>query len=192
MKKILLCLALVSALFLVGCNDNKNPNNVDNLNNNNNNNSVVEQTKDQDTNKNEEKEEDNSPIVKYDSPDFSEKAGFKVNLGSSLEGVTYDSIFLVNKTTAQLDLIFPDKTIGTLLVEPRGTSHLYEKDDTIQVGDVEVAMKVGADGISVYEWTKDEQTYVYSTTLNLKESDLLTKLVNDVSIEVTDEETFRY
>lgn len=192
MKKILLCLALVSALFLVGCNDNKNPNNVDNVNNNNNNNSVVEQTKDQDTNKNEEKEEDNSPIVKYDSPDFSEKAGFKVNLGSSLEGVTYDSIFLVNKTTAQLDLIFPDKTIGTLLVEPRGTSHLYEKDDTIQVGDVEVAMKVGADGISVYEWTKDEQTYVYSTTLNLKESDLLTKLVNDVSIEVTDEETFRY
>lgn len=186
MKKILLCLALVSALFLVGCNDNKNPNNENNVNNNNNN-SVVEENKNT-----QEEEEDNSPIVKYESPDFSEKAGFKVNLGSSLEGVTYDSIFLVNKTTAQLDLIFPDKTIGTLLVEPRGSSHLYEKDDTIQVGDTEVAMKVGADGISVYEWTKNEQTYVYSTTLNLKDSDLLSKLVNDVSIEITDEETFRY
>lgn len=189
MKKILLCLALVSALFLVGCNNNNKPNNENNVNNNNNN-SVVEQDENKET-ENEE-EEDDSPIVQYESPDFSEKAGFKVNLGSSLEGVTYDSIFLVNKTTAQLDLIFPDQTIGTLLVEPRGSSHLYEKDDTIQVGDVEVAMKVGADGISVYEWTKNEQTYVYSTTLNIKDSNLLTNLVNDVSIEITDEETFRF
>ena len=53
-------------------------------------------------------------------------------------------------------------------------------------------MKVGADGISVYEWTKNEQTYVYSTTLNIKDSNLLTNLVNDVSIEITDEETFRF
>lgn len=183
MKKLLLCLALCSALFLVGCNNNEKTNNniTNNNTTNNNNNSVVDNVDEK------PEEEDESPIVQYENPDFSEKAGFKVNLGASLQGVTYDSIFLVNNTTAQLDLIFPDKTIGTLLVESMGASHLYDKDDSVLIGDIEVAIKVGADGISVYEWTKDDYTYVYSTTLNIKDSELLTNLVNDVAIEVTED-----
>jgi len=184
MKKILLCLSLCAALFLVGCNNNEKTNNENNPNNNNNNNNIVVSGE-------ETPEEDESPIVQYDSPDFTEKAGFKVNLGTSLEGVTYDSIFLMNNSTAQLDLIFPDKTIGTLLIDSMGSTHLYDKDETVFVEDTEVSIKVGADGISVYEWVKDDYTYVYSTTLNLKGSETLNSLVNEVSVEVKDELEFR-
>ena len=182
MKKLLLCVALCSALFLVGCNNNNNQNKVNNntnnnSSNNNSNTSVVDPVE----------EIPNDPIVQYESPDFSEKAGFKIDLGSSLEGVTYDSVFLMNNSTAQLDLVFPDKSIGTLLIDSRGSSHLYDIDDTLYVGETTVSVKVGADGITVYEWMKDNYAYVYSTTSDLKNSQTLTNLVNDISINVTNE-----
>lgn len=182
MKKILLCLALCSALFLVGCNkETKEPNNPNNSNTNN----VIQSGENA-----QEKEE--PPIVTYDTPDFSEKAGFKVNLGSSLEGVTYDSVFLMHNTTAQLDLIFPDQTIGTMLIDSFGSNHIYEKDDSVFIGDIEVSIKAGADGINVYGWQKDNYDFVYSTTLNLKDSDTLKNLVNDVSVEITNENKLHF
>lgn len=178
MKKILLCLALCSAIFLVGCNDNKEPQNV---------NPSGEGTN---INQSEMSEEDEAPIVSYDTPDFSEKAGFKVNLGASLQAVTYDSIFLINKSSAQLDLIFPDQTIGTLLVEPMGGGHIYEEDERLYVGDVEVAVQVGADDIIVYEWERDNYLYTYSSKTDIRGTDTLSNLVNDVSVEVTDDNMF--
>lgn len=187
MKKLLLCLTLC-ALCLVGCNNNNQQGkNNNNHNNNNNNNSVVSN---ENQTPEEEEEEDDEPIVKYEDTDFSKKAGFKVNLTGSLEGVTYDSIFLMNNTTAQLDLIFPDKTIGTLMIDSMGSTHLYDAEEKIYVGDTEVAIQVGADGISVYEWVKDNYAYTYSTTLDLRNSQTLSNLINDVTIEVT--EDFRF
>lgn len=177
MKKILLCLTLC-ALCLVGCNNNTN-NNTPSGNQNGNNPVISGETN--------LPEEDDSPIVKYEDTDFSKKAGFKVNLGASLEGVTYDSIFLMNNSTAQLDLIFPDKTIGTLLVDSMGSTHLYDADEKLYVGDIEVAVQVGADGITVYEWVKNDYAYTYSTTVDLRNSQTLTNLVNDVTVDVNED-----
>lgn len=179
MKKILLLLALCAALFLVGCNNNENKVQNNNTNNNQQQNNSQNANNDQ----NQEEEEDEAPILVYDSPDFSDKAGFKVNLGAGLDGVIYDSIFLMNRSTAQLDLIFPDNTIGTLLVDSTNSSHIYEADDVVLVGDTKVSVEVGADGIIVYEWTKDDYVYVYSTAQDIKNSQKLKDLVNGISIE---------
>ena len=146
MKKLLLLLALCISVCLVGCNKNENNNQ-----NNNQNNLNTNQPSNVDNNQSQEE----PPIVVYDSPDFSEKAGFKVTLNSSLEGVKYDSIFLMNNSTAQLDLVFPDNSIGTLLVDSTNSTHIYNANDAALVGDINVSIESGADGINVYEWSKD-------------------------------------
>ena len=181
MKKLLLCTTLILALFLVGCNNNKS-NNADN----NNNNIIQNQEQNQGQNQGQNQEvKDDTPVVVYDNPDFSEKAGFKVSLGDSLKGVTYDSIFLTNNATAQLDLKFPDGSIGTMLVDSMNTSHLFKPDDAVFVGDIKVSIETGADGIMVYEWEKDNYTFVFSTTAALKDSQKLKDLVNDLAVEQT-------
>ena len=179
MKKMLLCFSLIAALCLVGCNNNEN-NNGDVQNNNNNNSNLTNQSGSQE-------EENNNPIIQYSSPttdDFSDKSGFKVELSNSLEGVKYDSVFLINETAAQLDLIFPDNSIGTLLIDSMNSTHIYEPDDATFVGDTKVSIKVGADGIRDYEWVKNNYTFVYSTKTDIKDTNTLTSLVNDVSINV--------
>ena len=177
MKKLLLCTTLILALFLVGCNNDKS-------NNNNNINQGQVQNQSQSQEQNQEVK-DNTPVVVYDNPDFSEKAGFKVSLGDSLKGVTYDSIFLTNNATAQLDLKFPDGSIGTMLVDSNNSSHLFKPDDAVFVGDIKVSIETGADGIMVYEWEKDNYTFVFSTTASLKGSQRLKDLVNDLAVEQT-------
>lgn len=177
MKKLLLCTTLILALFLVGCNNDKS-------NNNNNINQGQVQNQSQSQEQNQEVK-DNTPVVVYDNPDFSEKAGFKVSLGDSLKGVTYDSIFLTNNSTAQLDLKFPDGSIGTMLVDSMNTSHLFKPDDAVFVGDIKVSIETGADGIMVYEWEKDNYTFVFSTTASLKDSQKLKDLVKDLTVEQT-------
>ena len=180
MKKLLLCTTLILALFLVGCNNNK-PNNNDK---NNTQNHSQEQNQGQNQQQNQEVKDD-TPVVVYDNPDFSEKAGFKIVLGNSLKGVTYDSIFLTNNTTAQLDLKFPDGSIGTMLVDSTNSSHLFKPDDAIFVGDIKVSIETGADGIMVYEWEKDNYTFVLSTSASLKDSQRLKDLVTDLTVEQT-------
>lgn len=177
MKKLLLCTTLILALFLVGCNNDKS-------NNNNNINQGQVQNQSQSQEQNQEVK-DNTPVVVYDNPDFSEKAGFKVSLGDSLKGVTYDSIFLTNNATAQLDLKFPDGSIGTMLVDSTNTSHLFKPDDAVFVGDIKISIETGADGIMVYEWEKDNYTFVFSTTASLKDSQKLKDLVKDLTVEQT-------
>lgn len=178
MKKLLLCSTLIIALLLVGCNDDKAKEN----NNKENNNISQEQTQNNPT---EQPEKDNTPVVIYDTPDFSEKAGFKINFGNSLSKVTHDSIFLINNSVAQLDLKYEDGSKGTMLIDPSEASHLFSPDDATLVGDIKVSIENGADGILVYEWRKDNYTFVYSTTANLKDTQTLTDLVNDLSIQIT-------
>lgn len=175
MKKILLLLALCTALCLVGCNNNEQNNNNNEQNN----------TQVSDNNQNNEEKENETGIVVYEKPDFSEKAGFKVNLGSGLEDVKYDSIFLIHDTTAQLDLIFPDNSIGTLLVDTNGYEHLYDADDSVLIGETKVSIEIGADGIIVYEWLKDGVAYTYSTAKDIKDSEVLANLVNNLVLEKT-------
>ena len=177
MKKILLLLALFTALCLVGCTNNEQ--------NNNNNEQSNTQVSDKNQNNDEKEKENESGIVVYEKPDFSKKAGFKVNLGSGLEEVKYDSIFLIHDTTAQLDLIFPDNSIGTLLVDTNGYQHLANSEDSVLIEDIKVAIEIGADGIIVYEWVKDDVCYTYSTAKDIKDSDVLATLVNNVVLEKT-------
>lgn len=177
MKKILLLLALCTALCLVGCKKNEEPP-INNNNNNDQHNSQIS-----DSNQTDEDTEKNTGIVVYEKPDFSGEAGFKVALGTGLENVEYDSVFLIHDSTAQLDLVFPDNSKGTLLVDKNGYEHLYAPDDTVLVGDIKVSMKIGADGIIVYEWLKDSVSYTYSTTKDIKDSDLLSTIVNNVILE---------
>ena len=115
MKKLLLCSTLIIALCLVGCNDNTNPSNSENSNQGN---------------------QNNSGVATYESPDFSNSAGFKVNLTGSLKNVTYDSVFLMNDSIAQLDLIFPNNMIGTLSIDPTEQSLLRNVDDVVFVDDI--------------------------------------------------------
>lgn len=179
MKKLLILLAFSTLLCLVGCKNNEN---VDNLNNNQqNNNSQIS-----DSNQNSDNTQKETGIIVYQEPDFTEDAGFKIKLGSGLENVTYSSVFLIHETTAQLDLQFPDGTKGTLLVDTNGYEHLYDADDTVLIGDIKVSIKIGADGIIVYEWTKNSVTYTYSTTKNIKDSEELSTLVNNVLLEQVD------
>lgn len=176
MKKLLLLLALCTSLCLIGCKNNEQQNN-----NNQQNNSHMS---DSNQNKNNENElEENNGIAVYENTDFSEKAGFKINLGDTLKDVKYDSIFLIHNSTAQLDLIFPDNTIGTLLVDTNGYLHLTDTETTVMVDDIKVSIEIGADGIIVYEWLKDNVSYTYSTNTDLKESDILTNLVKDITLE---------
>lgn len=179
MKKLLLCSSLIIALFLVGCNNNTTNNN-EKVNQEQTQNQQQNQGQNPNTNK-----EENSPVVVYNTPDFSEKAGFKVSLGDSLSGVTYDSIFLTNNTTAQLDLKHQDGSIGTMLIDSMGSSHLYKPDDAVIINNIKVSIETGADGIMVYEWEKDNYIFVYSTTSNIKETELLKNLVNDLNIVKT-------
>lgn len=169
MKKLLLGLILCSTIFLIACNDNKD------LNSNN-------------TNPNQQdeiNEIDDNPVIEYDSTDFSKKAGFKVNLDDSLKGVKYDSIFLIAKTVAQLDLKFPDNTIGTLLIDSSEYSKLETTDSVIFIDDIKVSIENGLDGIYSYEWKNGNYTLTYSTSTDLKDSEILTNLVNGVTIEKT-------
>ena len=180
MKKNLILVALVLTLCLVGCNNNKqNTNNNENLNNN----VQQDQTTNQNTQDNESEEKDDTPVVVYDSLDFSEKAGFKVVLGEALNDVECTSIFLINNTTTQFNLNFPDNVKGTLLIDPTNSSHLFSPDDETTIGETKVSIETGAGGILVYEWKKENYTYVFSTSADLKDSDKLSNLVNGVSIE---------
>jgi len=169
MKKILLCLILCSSLFLIACNNT-------NLNQSNNSSSSTQEMNN---------EINKSPVIEYDSTDFSEKAGFKVNLGTSFENVKYDSVFLISETIAQLDLSFPNKTIGTLLIDASGYSNLAGIDNVVFINDTKVSIENGFDGIYTYEWTKGNYTFTFSTSIDIKDSDTLTNLVNDVTIEET-------
>lgn len=172
MKKLFLCLALCSTLCLclVACNDDKTP-----------------VTSGDSSVSGNEVEENDSPIDdSFTEPDFTSKAGYKVNLGSSFNGVKYDSIFLMNRSTSQLDLVFPDGTIGTMLIDTAGSDYLNNADEVLTVGDVQVSIQEGVAGITVYEWQKDGFSYVYSTTQNLRETERLNNLVNDLAVEVTD------
>lgn len=178
MKKLLLCSTLIIALLLVGCNDNKVNENNNQENNNINQEQIQNQPEDQ-------PEKDETPVVIYDSPDFTEKAGFKIAFGPSLTTVAYDSIFLINNSVAQLDLKFEDNSKGTMLIDPSESSHLFSPDDATFVGDIKVSIETGADGILVYEWRKDNYTFVYSTTSKLKDTQTLTDLVTDLSIQIT-------
>ena len=151
----------------------------DNKNSNQNNNNIS-------SNQQEENNGiDDTPVIEYDSTDFTKKAGFKVNLNDSLKEVKYDSIFLISKTIAQLDLRFPDNTIGTLLIDSLGYSKLETTDDVVFVDDIKVSIENGLDGINTYEWTKENYTFTYYTSADLKNTDTLTNLINDISIEKT-------
>ena len=160
---------LCTSILLVACNNND-------LNQDNNSTSKTQD---------ENNEIDKAPVVEYTSTDFSEKAGFKVNLGTSFKGVKYDSIFLISETIAQLDLTFPNNTIGTLLIDSAGYSKLGETNDVVFIDSNKVSIENGADGIFTYEWTKENYTFTYSTLANIKNSDTLTNLVNDITIEKT-------
>ena len=161
MKKILLILVLCSSLLLVACNNNNS--NLQEQNNETNNDSIIE----------------------YNSTDFSEKAGFKVNLGTSFKNVKYDSVFLISKTIAQLDLSFPNNIIGTLLIDSSGYSKLTKTDDVVFIDSTKVSIENGDDGIYTYEWEKENYTFTYSTTTDIKDSNTLPNLVNDINIEKT-------
>ena len=164
MKKLLLCSTLIIALCLVGCNDNTNPSNSENSNQGN---------------------QNNSGVATYESPDFSNSAGFKVNLTGSLKNVTYDSVFLMNDSIAQLDLIFPNNMIGTLSIDPTEQSLLTNVDDVVFVDDIKVSIKHGADGIYSYEWQKDNYYFLFDTKTDIKDSQILKDLINEVNLEKT-------
>ena len=68
-------------------------------------------------------------------------------------------------------------------MDTSGYLHLNDAEPTIMVGDIKVSVQIGADGIIVYEWLKDNVAYTYSTQTNINESDVLTNLVNDVTLE---------
>ena len=51
--------------------------------------------------------------------------------------------------------------------------------------DIKVSIENGLDGINTYEWTKENYTFTYYTSADLKETDTLTNLINDISIEKT-------
>ncbi len=175
MKKVLLCVALCATILLVGCNNDKEKVNSGDVNDNQLN---VQQGGNTDP-------EDEPTTVTYDTPDFTQKAGFKVNLDSSLGDVKYDAIFLSNNRSAQLDLVFNDGTIGTLVIEPYGgASHSFDVDETVKVGETDVNYTAGADGIYTYSWEKGEQAFYYSTKADIKGSERLTNLVNGVSVEL--------
>ena len=172
MKKLLLCSTLIISLFLVGCNDTTD-------NNNNNNNNISK------PNSNQTSQNTDTGIVTSESTDFSKTAGFKVNLSNSLKDVKYDSVFLINNSIVQLDLTFPDKSIGTLLVDSNNSSYLLDGDDVIFIDNVKVTIQTGADGIISYEWQKDNTSYVFSTKANIKDSQTLKNLVADAKLEKT-------
>jgi len=182
MKKLLLCISLILAICLVGCNNNENNNTVNEGQNN-----IIDNNNANNSNQSDLEEDKNNPIVQYTSPeadDFSEKSGFKVELSNSLEAVKYDSVFLINDTAAQLDLVFPDNSIGTLLIDSMNSTHVYDPDDVTFIGDTKVSIKIGADGIRDYEWKKNDYTFVYSTKTDIQSTDVLSNLVNDVSLNV--------
>lgn len=176
MKKLLLCSFFILALCLTGCNNNTHQNDTTNDVTGN----------DKNTNIQDQNEEETGTVV-YDTPDFSKSAGFKVALDDSLKDVKYDSIFLTNNSVAQLDLEFPDQTIGTLLVDSNESTYLYDPSDAVFIDDIKVSIEVGADGIIVYEWQKDNSTFVYHSKVDLKNSDILKNLVNGITIELTEE-----
>ena len=97
---------------------------------------------DKNTNIQDQNKEETGTVV-YDTPDFSKSAGFKVVLDDSLKDVKYDSIFLTNNSVAQLDLEFPDQTIGTLLVDSNESTYLYDPSDAVFIDDIKVSIEVG-------------------------------------------------
>lgn len=171
MKKMLLCIALVSALILTGCNNNKGKNENDNINQN------------QNQVQNQEQKENNDLIESYEKPDFSEEAGFKVNVEEAIKGVKYDSIFLMNDSTAQLDLKLPDGSIGTLLVKLDVGGIIEDAQDAVFIDDTKVTINKDLDKIITYKWSKDGYEYTYSTKTDIKESEVLRNLVNKTIIE---------
>lgn len=188
MKKLLLYSSLIIALLLTGCNNTKVNNNEENLNSENNVNQSQNQGSNQGQNQSQkETEEDEGPIVVYDTPNFSEKAGYKVNLDSSLEGVKYDSIFLMDNSTSQLDLVFPDNSIGTMLIESNqfGRMHYEDPSDTFTVDDINISVYVALDGIRSYQWEKDGYIYTFATHNDMKNTQTLSNLVKGMSAEET-------
>lgn len=160
MKKVLLCLAIIICivLIIIACNKLFNKPNVNDI---------------------------DSPIDSYETPDFTEKAGFKVDLGDVLSNeATYDSILLMNDTVAQLDLVFTDNTIGTLLVDTNASTDLEDAEDAIVVGNTKVSIQKDDIGVNIYTWVKDDFVLSFYTNEDLRDSERLSHLVNDVSIEV--------
>ena len=184
MKKNLILVALVLTLCLVGCNNNKqNTNNNENLNNN----VQQDQTTNQNTQDNESEEKDDTPVVVYDSLDFSEKAGFKVVLGEALNDVECTSIFLINNTTTQFNLNFPDNVKGTLLIDPANSSHLFSPDDETTIGETKVSIETGAikDSVEFIESGEIDMAVThFPYTTNYNNMQLSPKLLTPNQIEV--------
>lgn len=171
MKKLLLFLALFStiSLLFIACNDNKN--NSENEGNSGN-----------------QVDDDNSLVDNsFETPDFSEKAGFKINVDDDLsKKLTYENIFLMNETTAQLDISFSDGTIGTLLVDTMSSMDLQNSENAELIDDIPVTIENGDDGINIYAWKKNDQLYSFYTNEDLKGTEKLKELIYGFTLEITD------
>ncbi len=158
MKKILLLVIIcLGAFLLFACGDDNNNNNNTQTPNNTNvsapvvNNTPVapEKVRDQFA---------DGPLD-YKDTDFTDVAGYAVEKSDKLSNITYDTIFLLDESTSQLDLKFGDGRIATLLVK-KTEQYVNEEDaNNLKIGDYEVKKMVGIDGIVSYYWNKEDASY---------------------------------
>ena len=125
--------------------------------------------------------ESGNNAITYNTPDFTEKAGFKINLEGSMKNIKLEAKLLPDNSTAQLDLRFNDNSLGSLLVYQNEYKYIYSPDDEFLIDDIKVSVKQETNGIYIYEWQKDDFTYVYHTGEDLKKSDVLKELISNAS-----------
>lgn len=121
--------------------------------------------------------------VEYAKPDFTDRTDFKVEQSSELSNVSYDRIFLQSKERAQIDLMFSNNRVGSLVVSKIESIITDSSATTSSIGGVEVTYWKAIDQMKHYCWEKDNFYYELSTMDDFSE-DELAKIVNGYSAEV--------
>ncbi len=121
-------------------------------------------------------------VVEYKEPNFNDRAGYEVVKDKSLSDVSYDSIFLLDGETSQLDLKYKDGRIATLTVG-KSEGYIDEDAQSLTISGKEVKFIKGTDGINKYYWEKDNSFYTLSVLdeQNFGEADLA-KVIDGFSI----------
>ena len=132
-----------------------------------------------------------NPMVSYETPDFTEVAGFSLSNLPERDDVTLDQCWLIDEAVAQLDFLFEEELEGTLRVakgedqDISGISNLEFESDSIQDYDgVQVRIQESAGGPALATWNR--YGYTFSLYLEQTQMGLLGGVLPSfVSIEVT-------
>ena len=121
--------------------------------------------------------------VEYANPDFTDRTDFKVDKSAELSNVSYDRIFLQSKERAQLDLMFSNDRVGSLVVSKIEAIITDSLAVTESIGGVEVTHWKAIDQMKHYNWEKDNFYFEFSTMDDFSDEELA-KIFNGYSVEV--------